>query len=586
VAEWLSGHGIAAEAYSGDSATEARVAVEERLLRNDLKAVVATSALGMGYDKPDLGFVVHYQAPGSVISYYQQVGRAGRAIERAEVVLLRGREDKRIQDFFIEQAFPRRELVDRVLERIADGGATTQALMAEVNLGKGRVDAMLKVLDVEGAVERDGSTWLSRPGSGWEYDAERYERITALRRREQEAMAQYGEDGRCLMRALQEELDDPDPQDCGRCAVCAGPRFAEPLDPELVRGGDLHLRSKPVLLEVKKMAPTRTARCASSPTTSAPRRAARSRGSATAAGIPRCRRGRRAGASTTSSSTRRRSCCGTGRRRAARAGSPRCRRTAAVRWCRTSRSGWPRRRAALRAGVERARDRPPAARDGQLAAAGRQRARRLRGQRPAAGRALACSSTTCASAAGRSPCSPASCAATACRPSTRWRSPRRSERPAAALPERLRAQHARLPAAVAAPSITVMRTVRRTLAAADRVTSALVQRTVSVARPGPPDTTAPLRPDDRPAYVTAAVAVHASLHATVIRTPTASRRSRSCVLDSAIDSSGRVLSSGTVPAAASPTSRLVGADEEVRRLRGVPVRQVDAVRGSVGSAPR
>src|SRR5918999_2718712 len=115
VAEWLTSRGIAAESYSGDVESERRIEVEERLLRNDLKAVVATSALGMGYDKPDLGFVVHYQAPGSVISYYQQVGRAGRAVERAEVVLLRGAEDRRIQDFFIEQAFPRRELVDRVM---------------------------------------------------------------------------------------------------------------------------------------------------------------------------------------------------------------------------------------------------------------------------------------------------------------------------------------------------------------------------------------------------------------------------------------------------------------------------------------
>ena len=127
--------------------------------------------------------------------------------------------------------------------------------MAEVNLGKGRVDAMLKVLDVEGAVERDGSTWLARPGSGWDYDAERYERITALRRREQEAMAQLGADGRCLMRALQEELDDPAPEDCGRCSVCAGPRYAGPLDPALVREAALHLRSRPLVLEVKKMAP-------------------------------------------------------------------------------------------------------------------------------------------------------------------------------------------------------------------------------------------------------------------------------------------------------------------------------------------
>ena len=261
VAEWLTGHGVAAEAYSGDSQTEQRVAVEERLLRNDLKAVVATSALGMGYDKPDLGFVVHYQAPGSVIAYYQQVGRAGRAIERAEVVLLRGAEDRRIQDFFIEQAFPRRELVDRVLERIGDAGqdgVSTQALMAEVNLGKGRVEAMLKVLDVEGAVTRDGSRWIAqggRDGIRWSYDAERYERITALRRREQAAMAQLGADGRCLMRALQEELDDPAPGDCGRCSVCAGPRYDGPLDPALVREAALHLRSRPLVLEVKKMAP-------------------------------------------------------------------------------------------------------------------------------------------------------------------------------------------------------------------------------------------------------------------------------------------------------------------------------------------
>jgi ATP-dependent DNA helicase RecQ len=258
VADWLNGHGVAAESYSGDSATERRIAVEDRLLRNDLKAVVATSALGMGYDKPDLGFVVHYQAPGSVIAYYQQVGRAGRGIERAEVVLLRGAEDRRIQDFFIEQAFPRREVVDRVLEHlgaVGGDGASTAELMGQVNLGKSRVEAMLKVLDVEGAVQRDGSRWLARDGSAWTYDAERYERITALRRREQAAMAQLGADGRCLMRALQEELDDPAPTDCGRCSVCAGPRYDGPLDEVLVRQAALHLRSRPLVLEVKKMAP-------------------------------------------------------------------------------------------------------------------------------------------------------------------------------------------------------------------------------------------------------------------------------------------------------------------------------------------
>ncbi|MBE2319943.1 RecQ family ATP-dependent DNA helicase [Solirubrobacter sp. CPCC 204708] len=255
VADFLSAHGVPAQSYSGEVDTETRITTEEQLLRNELKCVVATSALGMGYDKPDLGFVVHYQAPGSVISYYQQVGRAGRAIDRADVVLLRGAEDRRIQDFFIEQAFPRREQVDRVLEALTDDSATTNELMGIVNLGKGRLEAMLKVLDVEGAVARDGTRWTRQPGATWEYDGDRYAHVTALRRREQEAMAAFGADGRCLMRALQEELDDPDPSDCGVCAVCTAPKFDKPLDEALVRAAALHLRSKPIVLDVKKMAP-------------------------------------------------------------------------------------------------------------------------------------------------------------------------------------------------------------------------------------------------------------------------------------------------------------------------------------------
>jgi ATP-dependent DNA helicase RecQ len=258
VAVWLCGRGIAAEAYTGESETERRIGVEDRLLANDLKCVVATSALGMGYDKPDLGFVVHYQAPGSVIAYYQQVGRAGRAIARAEVVLLRGREDRRIQDFFIEQAFPRREVVETVLghlDVVGDEGATTAELTAQVNLGRGRIEAMLKVLDVEGAVTRAGSRWLRAAGGDWSYDAERYAKVTELRRREQATMASFGADGRCLMRALQEELDDPDPQDCGRCSVCAGPRYDAAPDGEIVRAALEHLRSRPLTLEPKKMSP-------------------------------------------------------------------------------------------------------------------------------------------------------------------------------------------------------------------------------------------------------------------------------------------------------------------------------------------
>ncbi|MCW3048743.1 MAG: ATP-dependent helicase, RecQ family, partial [Solirubrobacterales bacterium] len=256
VAEWLNSQGISALAYSGEVADEDRVEAERRLLGNEVKAVVATSALGMGYDKPDLGFVVHYQAPSSAIAYYQQVGRAGRAVDEAHVILLRGAEDRAIQDFFIQTAFPRRELVDRVLEVVgtSEKPATLPQLQAEVNLGRGRIEAMLKVLDVEGAVRRDVSGWVAT-GRAWVYDAERYEQVTALRRAEQRAMAAFGQDGRCLMMALQQELDDPAPEPCGRCSVCTAPRFDGPLDEDLIQRAARVLRSQPVVLAVRRQTP-------------------------------------------------------------------------------------------------------------------------------------------------------------------------------------------------------------------------------------------------------------------------------------------------------------------------------------------
>jgi ATP-dependent DNA helicase RecQ len=255
VAEWLVSRGISAVAYSGEVTDEERVEAEERLLRNEVKAVVATSALGMGYDKPDLGFVVHYQAPSSAIAYYQQVGRAGRGVAEAQVVLLRGHEDRAIQDFFIETAFPPKPLVEEVLDLVGSGAPVTiPALQANVNLGRSRLEAMLKVLDVEGAVRREGSGWV-RTDAPWTYDEARYAEVTAMRRAEQKAMFAYGEDGRCLMQALQNELDDPRAAPCGRCSVCAGPRFDARVDAGLARQAYALVRSQPIVLSVRRQTP-------------------------------------------------------------------------------------------------------------------------------------------------------------------------------------------------------------------------------------------------------------------------------------------------------------------------------------------
>src|ERR1700728_1850667 len=116
VADYLRAAGFDVAAYSGKTEPAERAAAEQALLDNEVKALVATSALGMGFDKGDLGFVIHLGAPSSPISYYQQVGRAGRATARADVVLLPGPDDVAIWDYFASLAFPRRAVIDTILD--------------------------------------------------------------------------------------------------------------------------------------------------------------------------------------------------------------------------------------------------------------------------------------------------------------------------------------------------------------------------------------------------------------------------------------------------------------------------------------
>ena len=234
VTNWLDPQGIECEAYSGQVESDERIRIESKLLNNEIKCCVATSALGMGYDKPDLGFVVHFQGPGSPIAYYQQVGRAGRGLEQADAILLRGTEDRDVQDFFIKSAFPPAELVAKAMAifESADRPLNSGALMNEINLGKGRMELMLKQLEVEGALNKVRGGF-ERSRREWVYDEERIKAVTAARRAEQKAMEVYGNDGRCLMESLRIELDDPGAEPCGRCAVCTEPKFDREVDRKL-----------------------------------------------------------------------------------------------------------------------------------------------------------------------------------------------------------------------------------------------------------------------------------------------------------------------------------------------------------------
>lgn len=235
LASFLQDMGIDAVAYTGRTDQQDRLDAEAALAADDVKVVVATSALGMGYDNPHLRWVIHFQSPGSPVAYYQQVGRAGRAVDDAVGILLSGHEDTDIQDHFIRTAFPTEDQSREILEAldVADDGLRLGELLATVNLQRSRLEGFLKQLEVDGLVERVASRWY-RTVQPFTYPRERVEGVTAQRRHEQAQMRHYLTTDRCLLRFLREELDDPSADDCGRCARCVGqPVLAREVDADI-----------------------------------------------------------------------------------------------------------------------------------------------------------------------------------------------------------------------------------------------------------------------------------------------------------------------------------------------------------------
>ena len=249
------GHTVAS--YTGRTENVERQQAEDDLLANRVKALVATSALGMGFDKPDLGFVVHLGSPSSPIAYYQQVGRAGRGVGHAEVLLLPGKEDEAIWKYFASVAFPPEEQVRRTIDALAQAGRplSLPALEPLVDLRRTRLETMLKVLDVDGAVRRVKGGWTAT-GRPWVYDAERYAWVARQRAAEQQAMRDYATTDGCRMEFLRRQLDDEEATACGRCDNCAGARFDEGVSSAALDTAKGELGRPGVEVEPRKMWPT------------------------------------------------------------------------------------------------------------------------------------------------------------------------------------------------------------------------------------------------------------------------------------------------------------------------------------------
>ncbi|GAC56910.1 putative ATP-dependent DNA helicase [Gordonia hirsuta DSM 44140 = NBRC 16056] len=255
----LHGDDYPVAAYTGQLPADDRHRLEDDLLANRVKALVATSALGMGFDKPDLGFVVHVGAPPSPVSYYQQVGRAGRALDEAVVVLLASAMDESVWEYFATATIPDAQRMERLLDALAetDGPATVPQLEARTGLRRTRVELMVKQLAVDGAVDRVPDGWV-RTGAPWTYDAEHYDGVLAVRRREADIMRAYIGGRACLMKLLTQALDDPLAQDCGRCSVCLAaltPGLAATVPASLLHTVSAALRRQAQVLEPRKMWP-------------------------------------------------------------------------------------------------------------------------------------------------------------------------------------------------------------------------------------------------------------------------------------------------------------------------------------------
>lgn len=262
VTEWLQNEGFNVKAYFADVEevqSENREDLENQLIHNQVKALVSSVALGMGFDKSDLHFVIHFQLPGNIIGYYQQIGRAGRGIDQAHIILMHGPGDEDIQQYFINNAFPTPTQVHEVIRVLQQGPHTRAELQQKVNVRVSTLEKILTHLEVEQIVEKyEGDYVLVKGDTAPDY--RRWEAVTQTRYTELAHMKDYLDEQGCLMSFLAKALDDPAPiKHCGRCKNCTGAQSKFHAEVTDIQRAQTFLRQgKPLLFEPRKRWPGRS----------------------------------------------------------------------------------------------------------------------------------------------------------------------------------------------------------------------------------------------------------------------------------------------------------------------------------------
>ena len=262
VTDWLNENDIKSEKYYADISKEDKAIVLEKFQQNEIKVLVATVAFGMGYDKPDIGFVIHFQRPANIVSYYQQIGRAGRGIELAYAILLCGEEDEHINQYFINSAFPTEKDMNIVVDFITDNpGKSISKIRGALNIRAKRVENTLKYLTVSDDIYTEDvnrKKCYYKSAKKWKPDLERSEGITAIRYKEMQDMDEFTKQKGCYMKYIAEKLDDVNAKVCGKCSNCRGLLFDEGVDAETVQRAQQFIKSKFGVIEPRKQFPDKT----------------------------------------------------------------------------------------------------------------------------------------------------------------------------------------------------------------------------------------------------------------------------------------------------------------------------------------
>ena len=262
VTDWLNENNIKSEKYYADISKEYKAIILDNFQKNEIKVLVATVAFGMGYDKPDIGFVIHFQRPANIVSYYQQIGRAGRGIELAYAVLLCGEEDEHINQYFINSAFPTEKDMNIVVDFITDNpGKSISEIKGALNIRENRVEKTLKYLTVSDDIYTEDvnrKKCYYKSAKKWKPDLERSEGITAIRYKEMQDMDEFTKQKGCYMKYIAEKLDDVNAKVCGKCSNCGGLLFDERVGAETVQRAQQFIKSKFGVIEPRKQFPDKT----------------------------------------------------------------------------------------------------------------------------------------------------------------------------------------------------------------------------------------------------------------------------------------------------------------------------------------